>query len=147
MKSNKKWIKSILIAAGMVEIVAGLLHFFILQFAFQSDGFSFLQPKELDFVTSGVFAVGILLIAFGSLTVIFSFIVEAGKEVLFYYVVVKSILWLGRIAIEVLYPVKLNILNADPFTTVLMPGLIAEFLLFLALVVLVKKYLNADRVI
>jgi len=138
--------KKILLAAGIIEIAVGLLHFAMPYFAYQAKGFSLLQPNEINFVTLVIFAVGILLVAFGSITMLFSRNVESMIEVLYYYVVIKTILWIGRVALELLYPVNLSMFYVEPFTLVVLPGLIIELLLFVVSVVLIKKVMVAKNV-
>ncbi len=138
--------KQILLAAGIIEIAVGLLHFAMPYFAYQTKGFSLLQPNETNFVTLVIFAVGILLVAFGSITILFSRKVESMIEVLYYYVVIKTILWIGRVALELLYPVNLSMFYVEPFTLVVLPGLIIELLLFVVSVVLIKKVMVAKNV-
>ncbi|MCU7921030.1 MAG: hypothetical protein KZQ95_22125 [Candidatus Thiodiazotropha sp. (ex Epidulcina cf. delphinae)] len=138
--------KQILLAAGIIEVAVGLLHFAMPSFAYQAKGFSLLQPDEISFVTLVIFAVGILLVAFGSLTIIFSRKVESIIEVLYYYVVIKTILWVGRVVLELLYPVNLSMFYVERFTLVVLPGLVIELLLFIVSVVLVKKIMDAKNV-
>ncbi|WP_428739060.1 hypothetical protein [Sulfurimonas sp.] len=128
--------KKILLVAGIIEIVVGLLHFAMPSFAYQSKGFSLLQPDEISFVTLVIFAVGILLVAFGSLTMLLSQKVKSTIEVLYYYVLIQTVLWIGRVVLELLYPVNLRMFYIEPFTLVVLPGLIIELSLF---IVLVKK--------
>ena len=138
--------KQILLAAGIIEIAVGLLHFAMPYFAYQTEGFSLLQSSEINFVTLVIFAVGILLVAFGSITILFSRKVESMIEVLYCYVVIKSILWVGRVVLELLYPVNLSMFYIEPFTLVVLPGLIIELLLFVVSVVLIKKVMVAKNV-
>jgi hypothetical protein len=73
MRKRANTIRNILIAAGIIEIAVGLLHFAMPYFAYQSKGFTLLQSAELDFVTLCIFAIGILLIAFGTITIFLAF--------------------------------------------------------------------------
>jgi len=124
----------------------GLLHFAMPYFVYQIKGLSLLQPNEINFVTLVVFAVGILLVAFGSLTILFSRKVESMIEVLYYYVVIKTVLWVGRVALELLYPINLNMFYVEPFTMIVLPGLVIELLLFVVSLVLIKKILVEQNV-
>ena len=138
--------KQILLAAGIIEIAVGLLHFSMPYFAYQTKGFSLLQPNEINFVTLVIFAVGILLVAFGSITILFSRKLESMIEMLYYYVVIKTILWIGRVVLELLYPINLSMFYVEPFTLVVLPGLIIELLLFIVSIVLIKKVMIAKNV-
>jgi hypothetical protein len=146
MEKIIKLIKQILMVAGIIEIAVGLLHFLMPPFAYQAKGFSLLQPDEISFVTLAIFSVGILLVAFGSLTILFSRKVESMIEVLYYFLVIKTILWIGRVALELLYPVNLSMFYVEPFTLVVLPGLIIELLLFAVSVVLIKKVMAVKNV-
>jgi|APSaa5957512622_1039677.scaffolds.fasta_scaffold42262_1 hypothetical protein len=145
MKRQIKLTEQILLTAGVIEIAAGLLHFAMPSIAYQSKGFSLLHPDEINFVTLVVFAVGILLVAFGSLTIFFSKKVETAAEIVYTYVVIKTVLWIGRVVLEILYPVNLNMFNIEPFTLVVLPGIIIEMLLFVVSVVLMKKVMVAKN--
>ena len=138
--------KQILLVAGIIEIAVGLLHFAMPFFAYQAKGFSLLEPNEINFVTLVVFAVGILLVAFGAITILFSRKLESMVEVLYYYVVIKTILWAGRVILELIYPVNLSMFYVEPFTLAVLPGLIVELLLFVVSVVLIRKIMVAKNV-
>jgi len=131
--------KKILLVAGIIEIAVGLLHFVMPFFAYQAKGFSLLDTNEINFVTLVVFAVGILLVAFGAITILFSRNLESTIEVLYYYIVIKTVLWTGRVVLELIYPVNLNMFYIEPFTLVVLPGLIIELLLFAVSFVLIRK--------
>lgn len=137
MNNYNKWVKKILIIAGIVEIVMGLAHFAMPYFAYQSRGFIFLHRDELNFITLCVCAVGILLIAFGILTVFFSLQTELSDKLILYYAVIKSFLWSARIILEILYPVKIPLFYIEQPTTAIMPLLIFEWLLFVFSAVLI----------
>ena len=144
MENYKNWIKNILLLAGIIEIVAGLAHFAMPYFAYQTKGFSFLHQNEIDFITLCVFAVGILS-AFGSITIFFSLKAGAVNGMLLYYTIIKSFLWLARIILEILYPVKIPLFFIGQPTMVVMPLLIFECLLFVfsvLLIVIIRKKLS-----
>lgn len=138
--------KRILLAAGIMEVMVGLLHFIMPSFVYQSAGFSLLQANEISFVTLLIYAVGILLLAFGSLTILFSIKLESMITAVYYYVIVQAILWIGRVILEVLYPVNLNMFYVDPFTLVVLPAVIIETILFVASVALVRRIMIAKGV-
>ena len=146
MNRRANTIRNILLVAGIIEIVVGLLHFAMPYYAYQSNGFTRLQPAELDFVTLCVFAVGILLLAFGALTTFLAFRVKSATEVVFFYVVIKAIGLSARVVLEFLYPVKIGLFHIEPFTVLAMPGMIILFLLFASSVVLVRKHMTLKGV-
>jgi hypothetical protein len=128
-----------LLIAGIIEAVAGLSHFALPHFAYQSKGFSLLDQNEVGFVTAGVFSVGILLMTFGSLTVYLSLREDTSTEVLLYYAITQSILWLMRIVIEIAYPIKIHLFLINQPTVILLPLFIFEFLLFTTAAMLIYK--------
>lgn len=142
VKNKINLAKQLLLIAGVIELAVGLLHFAMPSFAYQTEGFSRLLPSEINFVTLVIFSVGILLAALGSLTIFFSFKLESMTEILFYYVVVKVILWSGRVTLELIYPVELDMFYIDPFTRVVLPGLVIELLLFVTVAFLIRKIIN-----
>lgn len=111
--------------------------------AYQSRGFPNLQPDELSFVTLVTLAVGILLLAFGAFTIYLASRTEAMLEVLFWYSLIKSFLWAGRVILELAYPVRLRLFSVEPFTAVAMPGVVFELLLFVASAVVARRALAA----
>ncbi len=140
---SERWTRKLLLGAGVVELAVGALHFAMPSSAYQSRGFPSLQPAELSFVTLVTLAVGILLLAFGTLTVYLASRTEASVEILFGYSVIKSFLWAGRVILEVAYPVRLRLFSVEPFTAVVMPGLVFELLLFMACAVVARSALVA----
>lgn len=129
--------------AGAIEIAAGALHFAMPSAAYQSKGFSSLQPAELGFVTLVTLAVGILLLAFGALSVYLASSPAAVVELLFGYALVKTFLWAGRVILELAHPVRLRLFFVEPFTIVVMPLLVLELLLFVTSAVLARRALVA----
>ena len=69
-KENHNWIAKVMLFAGLIEVVVGLLHFVMPIFTYHSPGLGSLGDGEVNFVTASIFAVGLLLVAFGSLTII-----------------------------------------------------------------------------
>jgi hypothetical protein len=139
----ERWTRKLLLTAGVVEIAVGALHFAMPSSVYQSRGFASLQPDELGFVTLVTLAVGILLLAFGAFTVFLASRPDAVVEILFGYALIKTFLWAGRVILEIAYPVRLRLFSVEPFTTVVMPGLVFELLLFVAAAVLARRALAA----
>ena len=137
--NNQYKIKSLLITAGTIEILVGLLHFAMPYFIYQSNGFRHLTNIESDFVLLVTYAVGILLIAFGATTLLFT---KKQKELgllLYYYLIIQSILWTARVILELIYPIKLDMFGVQPFTYIVLPGLIFEWSLFIYTTILSRK--------
>jgi hypothetical protein len=130
MNKYSDYIGKFLLIAGVAEIAVGISHFAMPYFAYQSIGYSSLNYDEINFVTLCIFAVGILLIAFGILTVFFSLKKESAKGMLFYYCIIKSLLWLARIILEIIYPVKINLFYIEKPTMIILPLLFLVWLLF-----------------
>jgi len=134
-----KKIKSILWVAGIVEILVGLLHFGMPYFLYQSSGIASLSNIELDYLFLVTYAVGILLIAFGSTTLLLSSKIEEIKEILYYYLLIQIVLWVARVSLEIIYPLGLDMFYIDPFTLIVFPGLVVELLLFVISAILLKR--------
>lgn len=134
-----RWIRRLLLWAGVIEITLGALHFALPSAVYRSKGFPSLQPDELSFVTLVILAVGLLLLALGAFTVYLASRTEAIGEILFGYALIKAVLWAGRVMLEVVYPVKLRLFFVEPFTAVAMPVLLLELLLFVASAVLARR--------
>jgi hypothetical protein len=142
MKNSQKWIQMMLVVAGIAEIAIGLSHFGMPAFAYKVKGFSGLIQNEINFITLSLFSVGILLIAFGVCTIFISSKRTLDIQILLYYAIVKSSLWLARIVLEVFYPVKIPLFFIEQPTFFIMPFLVLEWLLFVSSVVLIVKHME-----
>ncbi len=145
MHDYLKGTKLLLLVAGIIEIAVGLLHFAMPTFVYTSAGFSSLTHVESNFVTLVIYAVGILLIAFGTVTILFSRHLERHLNLALYYVIIKTFLWSGRVILELLYPIKLNMFYIDPFAVIVLPGLIIELLLFVIITLQITKILKMKK--
>jgi len=135
--------KNLLVFAGVVEILVGALHFFMMSSINKSSGFSQLSPIESDFVALVVFCVGILLICFGTMTLYFAR--ENLSKILYYYLAAKSLLWGGRVVLELMYPIGLEMFMITPFTSIVLPGVMVEFLIFFYLFLSVRGRMHLQN--
>lgn len=135
-------IKLTLMLAGIVEILVGLVHFAMPPFLYESSGFEQLSIIESDYVLLVTYAVGILLMAFGATTILLASKIDEIKEIVYYYLLIKIALWTFRVLFEVLYPLGLNMFYIEPFTLIVMPGLIIELLLFVVSAYFLKQKLD-----
>jgi hypothetical protein len=136
--------------AGSIEILVGLLHFLMPYFVNKNHYYSLSLVAENNFITLLIFAVGILLIAFGGTTILFANRLKQTIDILYYYLIIQVILWLSRVVLEVLYPVQLSFFYIDPFTLLALPALVIEFLLFvfaLSLVVSNRKAMQWEKLL
>ena len=133
-------VKNILVLAGVIEILVGLLHFVMPYFAYQSHGFQMLNTNEINFVTLVIYAVGILLVAFGSVSILLAQYTQSMQKIILYYLIIKSVLWMARVVLELIYPVNLNMFFVEKFTLVILPGLVIETFLFLFAILLLTCY-------
>jgi hypothetical protein len=130
IKENPNWIAKMLLFAGLIEVVVGLLHFVIPISTYHSNGLGSLGDDEINFVTASIFAVGILLVAFGALTIEVSRKSELWKGLLLPFFKIKALLWCGRVVLEIIFPVTIPLFYFQRPTTVVMPLLILEASLF-----------------
>jgi hypothetical protein len=137
MKKYLNFAGKTLLIAGLFEIAIGLMHFVMPYFALQSKGFALLNQDEQNSITLCVLAVGILVTGFGILTVLFSLKKESVKEMLLYYCVISSILFLFRVIFEILFPVKISLFYIENPTIAVLPLLIFVWLLFVVSTVFV----------
>ena len=140
--NNQHKIKSLLITAGTVEIFVGLLHFAMPYFIYQSNGFMHLTNIESDFVLLVTYAVGILLVAFGVTTILLSTQINVITKLIFYYVLIQIVLWIARIILELLYPLQLNMFYIEPFSAIVLPGLVIELSLFVIAVFFIYRFMQ-----
>ena len=146
MKRQNSSAMRLLLVAGVIEVIAGLSHFAMPHFAHQSKGFSLLDQNELSFVNAGVFSVGILLMALGAFTIYLSRKEDISTEVLLYYGIIQSVLWLMRIVIEIVYPIKIPLFQIRQPTVFLLPLFIFEWLLFTIATMLINKKRSSSSV-
>lgn len=138
-------LRRLLLVAGIIEIAVGLAHFAMPHFANQSDGFAQLRTGESDFFTLVTFAVGILLIGFGCMTLVFAKDPVSAINVLLLYVIIKSVLWTARVLLELTYPVTLKLFGVQPFTALASPGLVAVLAIFVACIFYAKRIARIPR--
>ncbi|MEL7209895.1 MAG: hypothetical protein AAGK32_16950, partial [Actinomycetota bacterium] len=66
-------------------------------------------------------AVGILLIAFGAVTLLFARHPTQHLPLLLPYLTIKTVLWVARLGLEIVFPVRLSMFGIDPFTLIVTP--------------------------
>ncbi|MCF6244489.1 MAG: hypothetical protein L3J43_05580 [Sulfurovum sp.] len=120
----------VIFIAGTIEVLVGLLHFFMPLFFDKSETFIQLADIEMNFLLLLTYAVGILLVAFGATTILLARKQKELEKILYFYLIIHSLLWTARIVLELLYPVNLEMFGVKPFTLVVLPGLILEWGLF-----------------
>ena len=135
-------LKTLIYTAGIIEVLVGLLHFFMPLFFDKSEIFSRLPMVEMDYLLLVTYAVGILLVAFGATTILFARRHKALYEILYLYLMIQTILWTARVILELLYPVGLEMFTLKPFTIIVLPGLIFEWGLFLYITILARRKLS-----
>ncbi|NNG01582.1 MAG: hypothetical protein HKM93_19495 [Desulfobacteraceae bacterium] len=145
MEKSNHWVKRILLFAGVFELTAGLSHAVMPLYIYESPGFSLLQPGEIDIITLSVFSVGILLVAFGSLSILFA--MDFGRmnnRTMLYFVSTQAILWAMRIILELLYPTKVAMFSVEQPTVILVPVFIFLCGLFLLSGTLTFRNMNRE---
>ncbi len=106
-------LRATLLAAGMTAIAVGLLHFFMPGQYRNSNGLAGLSSPEDDFVVLITFAVGVLLIASGAVTLLFAHRPERNPDLTYCYLLISVMLWAGRLGLELSYPVRLRMFGYD----------------------------------
>lgn len=76
------------------------------------------------------YAVGILLLAMGLVTLLFSRHPGRQLPMLWWFLLIKVGLWVGRLVLELFFPIRLAMFGLDPFTAIVLPGLTLELALF-----------------
>ncbi len=142
MKPRRNLAKTLLIVAGVIEIVVGLAHFGMSAFTPKSPEIAASAQSKPDSVTLLTLSVALLLMAFGACTLLL--IRESvPAQILFYYTVIKSAFWLGRVILEVIYPVKVPLFSLEQPTLVILPILVIVWLLFVVPAFLLAKQLRS----
>lgn len=144
MDQQTKALKRILLTAGGLELFVALLHFIMPYFAIQNVSISSLGTNELNFVSLLIYAVGILLLAFGSMTIVYSFNPQKTVDLLYYYLIIQVFLWALRVILEIVYPIQIKLFYVEPFSIIVLPSLVIELLLFVGALFMVFQ-LRADQ--
>ena len=131
--------KKLLLIIGSIEILVGLLHFFMPLFFTKSESFLLLPNIEINYLLLVTYAVGILLIAFGATTILLSKKTKELRKILYFYMIIQALLWTARVILELMYPVELEMFGIKPFTIIVLPGLILEWGLILYAMILARK--------
>jgi hypothetical protein len=129
--NNSSLMPRLILLAGVIEALVGVIHFPMALFLFRSPGFMALSSGEADFMRLILFALGLTLVSLGSLTVAGSLHYGKWPGLLLALLAIQSLLWCGRIGLEVLYPVAVPLFYIDRPTTLVMPLLIFEASLFI----------------
>jgi len=131
--------KKLLLIIGSIEILVGLLHFFMPLFFTKSESFLLLPNIEMNYLLLVTYAVGILLIAFGATTILLSKKTKELGKILYFYMIIQALLWTARVILELMYPVELEMFGIKPFTVIVLPGLVLEWGLILYAIILYRK--------
>jgi len=131
--------KKLLLIIGSIEILVGLLHFFMPLFFTKSESFLLLPNIEMNYLLLVTYAVGILLIAFGATTILLSKKTKELGKILYFYMIIQALLWIARVILELVYPVELEMFGIKPFTVIVLPGLVLEWGLILYAMILYRK--------
>ena len=134
----------LLTIAGTVEIAVGLLHFAMPFYYRRSPALADLPANDSDFVLLVTFAVGILLVAFGATTLWFARRPHAHLDILVPYLVIKTLLWVARLVLEIVFPVRLSMFGIDPFTLIVTPGVAVEAAIFAAATLLAIQLTRSE---
>ena len=118
-------LQRLLVVASIVEIAVGLLHFAMPAAYRQSPALGRLSSAEDDFFALMTFAVGILLVAFGVLTLAFARL-STERSLLVAFLGIKTLLWIGRVALELVLPIQIELFGIAPFTAIVLPGVVAQ---------------------
>ena len=139
MKTTNNKLKNLLLIAGAIEIIIGLIHFIMPYFIYKIKNYELLPQNESDFIILCVLSVGILLIAFGLVTILLTKRLNLIMDIVYIYIIIQIGLWVLRVSFEFIYPLNIDMFYIDPFTSIVLPGLIGELLLFIISFILIKK--------
>lgn len=145
MNRRTKWIRALLIAAGVLEIAMGLAHFGMPRALQSSFAFGALPPVELGFVVLCVFALGILLVGFGCVTLLMATRRRVADNLLLRYCAIKALLFSGRVWLEALFPVQVPMWGIHRPTELVLPLISAGCAIFAVSTVLVAGRQKAVR--
>lgn len=143
MKNNK--LKNILLFAGIIEIMIGLVHFIMPYFIYKIKNFELLPQNELDFILLCVLSVGILLVAFGLVTILLTKKLNHIIDIMYIFIIIQILLWILRVSLEFIYPLNIDMFYVNPFTNIVLPGLVLELLLFIVSFTLIRKEMVSNQ--
>jgi len=145
LKDTNNKLKNILFIAGIIEIIIGLIHFIMPYFVYKITNFGLLPQNESDFIILCVLSVGILLIAFGLVTILLTKKLNLIIDIMYIYIIIQIILWIMRVSFELIYPLNIDMFYINPFTNIVLPGLVIELLLFIVSFILIKKEMKSNK--
>ena len=137
---SNQYLQNIIKLAGIIEIIIGLIHFVMPYFIYQINNFNLLPKNELVFILLCVLSVGILLISLGIITILLAKQLDKIIDIMSIFIIIQIILWIFRVTFEFIFPLNINMFYIDPFTNIVLPGLIIELLLFIFSYILIKNY-------
>ena len=138
--------QKLLIIAGIIELLIGLMHFTWPFELIEYSEFSKLPDYGKDLIFLSSLAVGLCLSVFGFLTIYFAIKIDELMKPTWIYAITQGILWLVRLIFEILLPVrfKIYIIN-NPTNTILIGAFILILLYFIPVLLIRKTIKNATQ--
>ena len=138
MKINKL-AGDLLFAGGVFELLIGVAHFLMPIEIVKSVEFTSLNESHLDFIILSTLAIGLCATLFGILSIYFSKKIRLGDMSAYYFGLSQAVLWIFRLVLEIVYPVRVTLIQITNPTVIVIPIVITIMFLFIIPVVIFRK--------
>jgi hypothetical protein len=135
----KKVVFNLVLVAGGLTLLLGLLHFVFLLDIMSESVFSAIPSAQRNFVLLGTCAIGICLLTFGSLTLYFANAFVVGEKYARVFIFSQALLWIARSVLELLFPVEIPLLIFENPATIVLVCVVGMAVLYVVPLVLQRK--------
>jgi hypothetical protein len=125
-----KVLKILLFAGTVIQLMAGIVHFFMPVQVLHIKEFTLLAPENSDMIILLINAVGLCIVSISILSCYFTFIFGKYKFTYFFFTV-QGVLWMFRALFEILWPVRITFFGIQKPTFFILWGAIILSLCFL----------------
>jgi hypothetical protein len=148
MMNIKRLISGSVFIGGILELAIALLHFlWPLQLVRMGD-FAGLSIDYMNFLVLCCIAVGLCLAIFGILSIFAARELVNGEYWAWIYVISQGILWLTRMLLEIIFPVRIPLFFITNPTVLVLPlTLLLSLLYWIPFLVFRKKITGAKKLI
>lgn len=142
---QKRLASRCMFVGGVLEIIAGLLHFLMPAQATRTADIAALSGDSKDVVFLCIVSIGLCLSVFGCLSIYFSNKLVTGDRSAWVFGISQGVLWMVRTVFELLWPVRVPLFFLSNPTIWLVPLLLMLAMLYLVPLLGFKKELLKRR--
>ena len=132
----------LLIVAGIIEILIGIMHFTWPFEMIRYSIFAELPDYALDLILLSSLAIGLCLTVFGFLSIYFGYHVKKMVKATMIISLSQAFLWIIRLILEIILPVQLRIFFIESPTLIIRIGIMVLIGLFLISAINLRKIIT-----